>query len=185
MNSRRAMPMIVAVAVALAMLGGVAAIVLSGGGDDETSAPSGDGAAIADSGQSVPDVTFIYFDGGEGTFEDFEGKPTVVNFFASWCGPCILEMPDIEEVFQDYCDEVNFVGFDTQDDIEDGRNIVAETGVTYTLASDPDGSIYRAFEGFGMPTTVFISAKGEIVDMHTGLLQGDALLSKIEQEFLS
>ena len=106
-----------------------------------------------------------------------------MNFFASWCGPCILEMPDFEEVFQDYGDEVNFVGLDTQDNIDDGRNIAEETGVTYTLASDDDGSVFAAFEGFGMPTTVLISADGEIVDMHTGLLQGDALRDKIDEEF--
>jgi len=166
-------------------VGVVGGVLLSGGSDDATPTSGGDSTTDAEWGASLPDATFTYFDGAVGTFDDFEGNPTVVNFFASWCGPCVLEMPDFEEVFQVYGDEVNFVGFDTQDDLEDGRNIAETTGVTYTLASDPDGSIYAAFGGFGMPTTVFIDADGEVGDMHTGLLQGDALRDKIDQEFLS
>ena len=192
--SRNAMPMVIAVVVAVAILGGLA-LVLFGGSDDEVEATPAQTAETADesltptggadSGETVPEVTFTYFDGGEGSFADFEGKPTVVNFFASWCGPCIQEMPDFEEVFQAYGDEVNFIGLNTQDRVEDGRAIADQTGVTYTLASDADGSIHAAFGGFGMPTTVFVAADGTIIDMHTGLLQGEALQEIIEQDVLT
>jgi thiol-disulfide isomerase/thioredoxin len=193
--TRSPAPMIIAVVVAIAILGGVAVILFGGGDDDVEVETSGDGiptaddaltpAGGADSGEAVPEVSFTYFDGSEGSFADFEGKPTVVNFFASWCGPCIQEMPDFEEVFQAYGDQVNFVGLNTQDRVEDGRAIADQTGVTYTLASDADGSIHAAFGGFGMPTTVFVTADGTIIDMHTGLLQGEALEQVITEDMLS
>ena len=168
---RRTTPMILATALSIVLLVCAGLFVTRGdaNGDDVGAAPN---------------VTFVYFDGTEGSLAELVGKPTVINFFASWCGPCVLEMPDFEEAFQLYGGQVNFLGFNTQDDINDGRHIVRETGISYPVAHDTDGVIYVAFGGFGMPTTVLLNSDGGIVEMHTGLLQGNLLHEKIETELL-
>jgi cytochrome c biogenesis protein CcmG, thiol:disulfide interchange protein DsbE len=101
---------------------------------------------------------------------DFQGTPVVVNFWASWCPPCVAEMPDLETVHQEFADEVAFLGINTQDSPDAAAELVEQTGVTYDLARDPDGALFRAFRGIGMPTTLFVSAEGEIVERHTGIL---------------
>ncbi|MDZ7734431.1 MAG: cytochrome c biogenesis protein CcdA [Acidimicrobiia bacterium] len=86
---------------------------------------------MAEQGDHLPGDPFVYFDGEEGRLTDFAGhKQIVVNFFASWCGPCVDEMPEFQEVSQEVGDEVTFLGLAVNDRIEDSRRIVEQTGVT-------------------------------------------------------
>lgn len=197
---RNPVPMIVAAVVAVAIVAGLVTWLVAGSGDDngEATADDGDapGVVIDPDGQPdptgsvegdepAPDVTFEYFDQTTGSLDDFDGQPMVVNFFASWCGPCRAEMPEFEQVFQSFDGDVAFLGFNTQDRREDGLAVAEETGVTYTLARDPDGSIYDAFEGIGtMPMTVFVDADGEVVKTWNGPLDGEELTQIIEQSLL-
>jgi thiol-disulfide isomerase/thioredoxin len=194
--ARNPVPMIVAAVAAVVILAGLV-IVLVNQGDDDSAADYADGLLIDPNGEAdslagsspgdgpAPDVTFDYFDGSDGSLDDFEGRPLVVNFFASWCGPCVTEMPEFEEVHQQYADEVAFLGLNTQDALEDGMRIADDTGVTYALAHDPDGSVFGEFEGFAMPTTVFVDADGSITRLHAGILPGDDLAEIIETDLLS
>lgn len=158
------------------------------GGDSETSgdgisiSPADDENGSADSeeplstnGNPAPAIEFTYFDGSEGSLDDFEGTPVVVNFWASWCAPCVAEMPALEEVFQEAADEVAFLGFNVTDQRDDAEDLIDQTGVTYTMAEDPDGEIHRAFRGFAMPTTILIAADGTVARSHAGVVSGDQL----------
>jgi cytochrome c biogenesis protein CcmG/thiol:disulfide interchange protein DsbE len=109
------------------------------------------------------------------------GAPLVVNFWASWCPPCIAEMPDLEAVHQLAGDQVRFLGINTQDTAQRAAELVEETGVTYDLVRDPDGEVSRAFEVFGMPSTFYVAADGTIVGRHTGLLTRDALVDDLAE----
>jgi cytochrome c biogenesis protein CcmG/thiol:disulfide interchange protein DsbE len=134
-------------------------------------------------GEPAPELVFTYFDGSDGTLDDYAGKPTVLNFWASWCAPCVAEMPDLEEVFQEVGGEVAFVGFNVTDDRTDADNLIVQTGVTYTMAEDPDGAIHRAFRGFAMPTTILIAADGTVVRSRAGAISGDQLRGFISEDF--
>ncbi len=112
--------------------------------------------------QLVPDVRFRYFDGSEGSPADFAGVPTVINFWASWCAPCVVEMPAFEAVYQELRPQVAFLGLNVGDEATAARALVERTGVTYPLGEDPDSAIFQAFGGIGMPTTVFVNASGMI-----------------------
>ena len=107
----------------------------------------------------------------------------MVNFFASWCAPCVAEMPDLEEVFQDVKAEVDFLGFNVDDRREDAEQLLERTGVTYTIAVDPGSEIHLAFLGFAMPTTVLIDADGNIARSHIGAITGDTLREFIAEDF--
>ena len=115
-------------------------------------------------------VTFTYLDGTAGSMADFGGKPTVVNFFASWCPPCRQEMPDFEEAHLLYKDQVNFVGLATNDEGDAAANLVEETGVTYPIGLDQDQSAYFSYGGIAMPTTIFLDANGEVANTWFGIL---------------
>ncbi len=148
----------VAVTVALAL---VAAACTSDG--DEAAGPP------------VPDQDFETFDGEVTSLPAFEGEPMVVNFWASWCAPCIAEMPDFERVHLDAGDQVRFVGLNTQDSLEQAQELVEQTGVTYDLGLDPEGDLFRAFEVSSMPSTFFIDEHGGIVHRQAGLITEEQL----------
>lgn len=123
----------------------------------------------APSGDPAPDITLQFFDGTTGRLADFQGKPVVLNFWASWCPACIAEMPDFEAVHQRFGEEVVFLGIDLQEvDRQTAERFIRQTGVTYAIADDPTGEIYAQFGGFAMPTTVFIDADGNVVGRQDG-----------------
>jgi len=137
-------------------------------------------------GTQAPDTHIIGFDGSPLTLSDFAGTPLVVNFWAYNCGPCRSEMPDLEKVHQEFGDRVTFLGVDTAESIDLGRPFAQETGVTYELASDPQGKMAAAFEATGLPTTVLIKADGTIVRIrNAGAVTADQLQGWIEQDLLS
>jgi cytochrome c biogenesis protein CcmG, thiol:disulfide interchange protein DsbE len=132
------------------------------------------------SGPPVPDRAFQTFHGATTSLADLDG-PLVVNFWASWCPPCVAEMPDFERVHQDVRDEVRFVGINTQDARQDADRLVEQTGVTYDLVLDPDGDLFRDFEVVAMPSTFFVDASGAIVHRHAGLLTEQQLRGLIDE----
>ena len=152
---------------------------LAGAGDDPRFVENDDGAVGETDG-----VTFVLFDGTQRSFEDFRGTPIVLNFWASWCPACIAEMPDFQEASEAFGSSVTFLGMNMQDrDRAAAERLVAETGVRYPLALDPDGALFARFGGIGMPTTVFIDAEGNFVDTHTGALFADTLEERVREAF--
>ena len=168
--------------------------VSCGSGAAETVSPPPAGevattAAAPDTGEPtpagdhrpVPEVRFDYFDGSEGTLADLTGKPAVINFWASWCPPCITEMPAFEAVHVELAPQVAFLGFNVGDEPGAARELAERTGVTYPLAEDPDSGIFQAFGGFGMPTTVLVDAEGMIVHMISSRLRAQDLRALIAE----
>ncbi len=131
--------------------------------------------------EPVPEVRFNYFDGSEGTLADLAGTPAVINFWASWCPPCITEMPAFEAVHIELAPHVAFLGFNVGDEPGAARELAERTGVTYPLAEDPDSTIFQAFGGFGMPTTAFVTPDGMIVHMISSRLRAQDLRALIAE----
>jgi cytochrome c biogenesis protein CcmG, thiol:disulfide interchange protein DsbE len=136
-------------------------------------------SAEVGSGSGVDAMVLTDFDGEEFSLRDYGGSPVVVNFWASWCPSCIAEMPAFEKVHQDIGDEVAFLGIDQRDSRGPAEALAKETGVTYRLAEDPNGRLFDAFGGVGMPTTVFISAEGTVAEVVVGQLTESQLRSLI------
>ena len=111
------------------------------------------------------------------------GQPTVVNFFASWCVPCRQEMPALQTVSTRLQGKVAFLGVDHQDDRDGALKLLADTGVQYPTGYDPDGKVATSYGLFGMPTTLFVSADGRLLEKHTGQLTADKLDEEISRLF--
>ncbi len=134
-------------------------------------------------GQPAPRVSLIDFEGKRFSLAAYKGRPLVLNFWASWCPNCAAEMPAFQREFQTLGNEVAFVGIDQRDSRDGADRLAAQTGVRYRLASDPQGRVFDAFGGTGMPTTVFIDARGRVVDEVTGQLTAGLLRQRIHEAF--
>lgn len=156
-----------ALIVASALIAVVAGSCGSGAGDDV----------------QATDIEFELLDGGTATVGAFLDRPVVLNFFASWCTPCVTEMPALESVHQQRPD-IAFVGLAVSDTPTRAREIVADTGVTYATGVDPDSAIGNAYEILGMPTTLFIAPDGEVVYQHTGGLTFDQIADHLNRHFI-
>jgi thiol-disulfide isomerase/thioredoxin len=135
------------------------------------------------SGPALGPEQYLTLEGEPASLRQFRGRPVVVNFFASWCTPCRLEMPDFERLHQQHGDAVQFVGLNLQEDAERARDVVRSTGVTYAIGLDRDGKIYRGYNGITMPMTVFLDARGATVKTHGGALTQADLARILRDEF--
>ena len=125
---------------------------------------------------------FVTLDEQPASFAGYVGCPLIVNFFASWCVPCVTEMPDFERFWNASGTTVAVLGLAANDRLEDAIETVSERGVTYPTGLD-EGELFIDFGGLGMPTTVFISPEGEILETHSGLLTLDDITNRAEEHF--
>lgn len=160
---------------------GVLVAGCSGDGAPATSA-SIEALGALETGQQLPHAELPLLR-SDGTWSpaDLEGRPAVINFWATWCAYCVEEMPDLERVHQQLGEEVVFVGVDVEDALDEARTLAEETGVTYTLVVDDDRSYFQAVEGRGMPTTVLVTADGTIAYRHAGPLTAAELRALIDE----
>ncbi len=128
-------------------------------------------------GETLPDCSFEGFPGTSPLrLSDLAGKPTVLNFWASWCINCIAEMPDFQTVFESLGGRVTFVGMNVtelQGETEAaGQSFAKAKGVRYLLAYDPGGLLYAHFspsrERPVMPITVFVGPDLRVRERHFG-----------------
>ena len=121
-----------------------------------------------------PDFTVMDASGKEVKLSDFRGKPTVVNFWASWCGPCKSEMPDFEELYQVYGDEITFMMVNMTDGgretLKTAKRFVKESGYTFPVYYDTQLSAAMAYGVNSIPATYFIAADGSAVAYGLGAL---------------
>ena len=116
---------------------------------------------------SAPDFTVYDREGNPVKLSSLEGKPVVLNFWASWCGPCRGEMPDFEEVYQAMGSEVQFVMVNLTDgNTETKESALAflnEAGYQFPVYFDLDGEAAEAYHIRSIPTTYFINSQGYMV----------------------
>lgn len=109
-----------------------------------------------------------------------DGRPAVVNVWASWCGPCRSEAPLLREAWQEYGDEVLFVGVDVQDTQEGALDFIQEFDLGFTHFFDPRRDVPAAWGGLGVPLTYYLTPDGEVLALHNGILDERGLVEGIE-----
>ncbi len=114
--------------------------------------------------QKAPDFTVYDADGNEVKLSDYFGKPIVLNFWSSRCGPCKMEMPDFNEAYKELGDSVQFLMVNMTDSSWDTKEtaskFISSEGYEFPVLFDTDQSAARAYGVYSLPTTYFIDANG-------------------------
>jgi thiol-disulfide isomerase/thioredoxin len=138
-----------------------------------------DATAVAE-----PEMIVYDIDGNPHKLSDFEGKPVILNFWATWCGYCKLEMPDFEEKYLEYGDKIHFLMVNATDNygetVEKASNYIMEQGFTFPVYYDTDQTAGQYFNLSSYPVTYLFDAKGEIVAWQKGMLTVETLQTGID-----
>ena len=141
-----------------------------------------------DVGERAPDFTVETLDGEEIRLSDFRGEAVLVNFWATWCGPCRAEMPFINNVYEDQKDRgFNVVAIDLMEDEEQITRFIEDElgGLSFTIGLDPDGDINSQYRIVAYPTSFLIDGNGIIVLKHSGGFTESFLRDELESKFES
>ena len=128
---------------------------------------------------AAPDFTVEDADGNAVSLSDYIGKPVVVNFWASWCGPCKSEMPAFQQAWETYGDQVEFLLINLTDNqqetVASAKKFLAATAYTFPVYFDTQLSGAMAYGVVGIPATYFIDAQGYVVAGANSALDYDTL----------
>lgn len=132
----------------------------------------------------APDFTVFDKDGNEVTLSSLKGKPVVLNFWASWCGPCKIEMKDFDKAYSKYKDDVHFAMVNLTDGyretIKTASKYVAEQGYSFPIYFDTEYEASNAYRVYSVPTTFFIDSDGNLVVYVNGLIDENTLQKGID-----
>jgi len=121
-------------------------------------------------GQEAPDFTLSSLDGGEVTLSDLRGNTVILDFWATWCGPCRVAMPVLERVSEEFADRgVRLFGVNIQEGPERIKAYLEEQGIDPAVVLDSDGSVAAQYRVEGIPMTVIVNGAGEVAIVHVGL----------------
>ena len=123
----------------------------------------------------APDFTVLDWDGNPVNFSDYLGKPIVLNFWAHWCGPCQMEMPEFNAAYERLGGKVTFLMVHEGVAVDDGKAKVTEGGYTFPVVFDVDGTAGNMYGITAYPTTFFIDAEGNLQAYYMGAMDADLL----------
>jgi thiol-disulfide isomerase/thioredoxin len=126
-------------------------------------------------------------DGGEVRLADYRGRPVFINFWASWCGPCQVEMPEIIAAYDAHRSaglEVLAIDNTQLDVIDDVRDFVIRFNMPFPVLLDESGEVLQAYQVIGLPTSVFVDAGGIVRGVNAGPLTGEQIAAFLNQILL-
>ena len=149
--------------------------------------PEGEDEHEHSAANTAPDFTVLDGDGNERKLSEFFGKPIVLNFWATWCGYCVQEMPDFNQAAKDH-PEVTFMMVNVTDGeretVEIAKAFIEQQGFTFPVYYDTTLQAATTYGASGLPKSIFIDADGNLVAYANGMIDADTLelgISKITE----
>ena len=120
-------------------------------------------------GNTAPDFTLKSLEGDTVSLSDYRGQPILVNFWATWCGPCVIELPEMQETYETYR-ERGFVilAVDVQEGASRVQSFVDARGLTFPVLLDAEGQVAHSYRIRGLPTSYFVHSDGTILGTQIG-----------------
>ena len=151
-----------------------------GNKEDKTEAGSGSDEQAA----TAPDFKFLNMDGEEVHLSDYFGKPVVLNFWATWCGPCQMEMPYFDTAYKKYSEDINFLFIDltdgSRDTVESAKAFVDDKGFSFPIGFDTEYDGAYTYAVSSIPMTFFIDKDGVIQAYQIGTIDEGVLNEQLE-----
>ncbi|MCX6018295.1 MAG: TlpA disulfide reductase family protein [Chloroflexi bacterium] len=163
---------------------GAAALILSYTKQDTTLASvpiNMSMSSLLREGKPAPTFTLKTLDGKNNVaLADLRGKTLLINFWASWCPPCIEETPDLAAAYKEIADpNVVFIGIGLQDENANLRKFADDNKIPYLVVEDPDGKVGDAYGVRGMPTTIYVDRDGIVRTIVNGAVKREAVVAQI------
>ncbi len=178
--------LIVAVGVAVVLLSFAGVLGNQGGGKDiedavllNTAPAAGENLTVGpEAGKLAPDFEISAFDGTRHRLSEFRGKVVYVNFWATWCVPCQIELPDIQQLQELHRDDLIIITVNRREPLDRAmayfRNLPRKdggTGISFAVnGMDPNDTLYQEYRALGMPVSVFVDANGVVTRVVNGLI---------------
>ena len=132
----------------------------------------------------VPNFTVTDANGDLVDLYDFLGKPVILNFWASWCGPCRSEMPDIQKAYETYGEDIHFLIVNLTDGsretVKAATDYITTAGYTFPIYFDTTQIAAASYGAYSIPTTYFIGAEGQPIARFVGAMSADILQQGID-----
>ncbi|HJD22704.1 MAG TPA: TlpA family protein disulfide reductase [Firmicutes bacterium] len=181
------MKWVILAAALVAVIAGAAVLyqVLSKnyGGDNLMQNSQAQDPASGGSAYTAPDFTVLDAGGNEVQLSDYRGKPVVLNFWATWCYYCKVEMPDFDKAYEKYPD-VQFLMVNATDGVQEtmasAKEYIAQEGFGFDVFFDTELQAVNAYYVTGFPSTFFIDANGDLVTYSSGMLDFETLEKGIQ-----
>ena len=136
-------------------------------------------------GDTVPDfdIASIYADKPNIKLSELKGKTLYIDFWASWCAPCVISLPLYNEMYHKYKDQgLEVIAVNVDNPIEDGLDFLLDTPLDFLIPQDPEGNISELFGVIGMPSSYLVTPDGTVKMVHMGFRNGD--METIEEELV-
>lgn len=154
-----------------------------GGNQERTSEPSDEASeneiedmTTTDDRVQIDNFEMTLLDGTKTSFEEYKGKKILLNFWATWCGPCVGEMPAFQKLSEEYPEELVVLAINCSEDQDTVQKFIDNNGYTFPVVLDADGAIQTMFGGvYSIPVTVIIDEEGCIVSSHVGASDADTM----------
>ncbi len=137
---------------------------------------------LPEKGAPAPDFTLQDLQGRQLTLSDLRGSFVLVNFWATWCGPCRVEMPALQSRFERYSPDLRVVAVNFDEPQDTVQAFADELGLTFDILLDPGAKVQDLYRIRGYPTSIFVDREGIIQIVHIGLMtekQLDAYLREL------
>ena len=134
--------------------------------------------------QKATNFVVTDINGKKVNLSDYIGKPVVVNFWATWCGPCKSELPAFDKLCKEYKNQVEFMMVDLvdgyQETVENSKKFISQSSYEFSVFFDTEFSASNAYKLYSIPQTIFVDKEGNIVNYHIGAMSEQTLKQYIE-----
>lgn len=138
----------------------------------------------AEQAEQAADFTVLDDEGNEVSLSQMAGQPVIINFWATWCGPCNAELPDFDKLYSEYGDSVQFMMVNmtdgARDTVESVKEFIEETGYRFPVYFDTKLDAANAYAVYSIPRTVAVNADGTLNMVQTGIMSEEQLRTCLE-----
>mgnify|MGYP000235732124 CR=1 FL=1 len=111
----------------------------------------------------------------------FRGKVVVLDFFATWCGPCVIEMKHLKEIYEEFKDSIVIISINIREDPKRVKDFMKKYGIEWIVVLDKDGSVASKYKVTAIPTIIIIDKEGRISLIRIGVMEASQLRNAIKK----